>query len=92
VAGGAAEVLPAPLTCPLPLLRTHPPSLLVCCFMVFAEVGATSTASRRLEVNLFSPRSPTGWKDPLWYNLGFSCIVTYVFLKMPSLISSWYFV
>ena len=33
VAGGAAEVLPVPLNCPLPLLRTHPPSLLVCCFL-----------------------------------------------------------
>ena len=34
VAGGAAEVLPVPLTRPLPLLKTHPPSLLVCCFLV----------------------------------------------------------
>jgi hypothetical protein len=27
---GAAEVLPVPLNCPLPLLRTQPPSLLFC--------------------------------------------------------------
>jgi hypothetical protein len=49
VAGGAAEMLPVPLDCPLPLLRTHPPSLLVCCFLVFAEMGAFG----RLGVNLF---------------------------------------
>jgi len=42
VAGGAAEVLPLPLSCPLPLIKTHPPSLLVCCFLVFVEMGATS--------------------------------------------------
>ena len=51
--GSAAEVLPLPLSCPLPLLRTHPPSLLDSCILVFAEMGATSTASRRLEVILF---------------------------------------
>ena len=50
MAGGTAEVLPISPICPLPHLRTHPPS--VCCFCVFAEMGATSTASRRLEVNL----------------------------------------
>ena len=53
MAGGAAEVLPVSLSCPLPLLRTRPPSLLVCCFFVFVEMGATSTASGRLEVSLF---------------------------------------
>jgi len=50
VAGGAAEVLPVSLNCPLPLRRTHPPTL-VCCFCVFAAVGVTSTKSGRLEVN-----------------------------------------
>ena len=30
-AGGAAEVLPVSLSCPLPLRRTHPPAV-VCCF------------------------------------------------------------
>jgi hypothetical protein len=53
MAGGAAEVLLVSLSCPLLLLRTHPLSLLVCCFFVFAKMGATSTASGRLEVNLF---------------------------------------
>ena len=44
MAGGAAEILPDPHSCPLPLLRTHPPSLLVCCFLVlFAEMGAANT-------------------------------------------------
>jgi len=51
VASGAAEVLPVSLNCPLPLRRTHPPTL-VCCFCVFAAMGVTSTKSGRLEVNL----------------------------------------
>jgi hypothetical protein len=51
--GGAVEVLLVSLSCPLPLLRTPPPSLLVCCFFVFAGMGATSTASGRLEESLF---------------------------------------
>ena len=51
VAGGAAEVLPVSLSCPLPLRRTHPPTL-VCCVCAFTEVGVTSTKSGRLEVNL----------------------------------------
>jgi len=52
VVGGAAEVLPVSLNCPLlPLRRTHPPTL-VCCFCVFAALGVTSTKSGRLEVNL----------------------------------------
>jgi len=37
VAGGAAEVLPVSLNCPLPLRRTHPPTL-ACCFCVFAAI------------------------------------------------------
>jgi hypothetical protein len=51
VAGGAAEVLPISLNCPLPLRRTHPPTL-VCCCCVFAALGVTSTKSGRLEVHL----------------------------------------
>jgi hypothetical protein len=51
VAGGAAEVLPVSLNCPLPLRRTYLPTL-VCCFCVFAAMGVTSTKSGRLEVNL----------------------------------------
>ena len=51
MAGGAAEVLPVSLNCPLPLQRTHPPTL-ACCFCVFAAMGVTSTKSGRLEVNL----------------------------------------
>jgi len=52
MAGSAAEMLLVSFSCPLPLLRTRPPSLLVCCFFVFVEMGATSTASGRLEVKL----------------------------------------
>jgi len=51
-AGGAVEMLLVSLSCPLPLQRTYPPSLLVCCFFVFAEMEATSTTSGQLEVNL----------------------------------------
>jgi len=51
VAGGAAELLPVSLNCPLPLRRTHPPTS-VCCFCVFAAMGVTSTKSGRLQVNL----------------------------------------
>ena len=43
-AGGAVEVLLVSLSCPLPLLGTHFPSLLVCCFFVFAEMGDIRTA------------------------------------------------
>jgi len=53
MAGGTVKVLLVSLSCPLPLLRTHPPSLLVCCFLVLAGIGATNTAPGRLEVNLF---------------------------------------
>jgi hypothetical protein len=51
--GGGWRCCGSALSCPLPLLRTHPPSLLVCCFFVSAGMGATSTASGQLEVNLF---------------------------------------
>ena len=51
VAGGAAEVLPVSLNCPLPLRRTHPPTL-GCCYCVFAAMGVTSTKYGRLEVNM----------------------------------------
>jgi len=61
VAGGAVEVLPVSLSCPLPPLRTRPPPLLVvCCFFVFVEMGATSTTSGRLVVNLFLPEKRVG--------------------------------
>jgi hypothetical protein len=50
MAGGAAEVLLGSLNCPLPLLRFHPPSLLVCCFFVFAEIETTGQ------------HPPDGWK------------------------------
>ena len=51
MADGAAEVLPVSLNCPLPLQRTHPPTL-VCCVCVFAAMGVISTKTGRLEVNL----------------------------------------
>jgi hypothetical protein len=36
-------------------------------------MGATITASGRLEVSLFLS-GKAGWKEPLWYNPIFSCI------------------
>ena len=55
--GGATEVLPVSPSFPLTLLRTHPPSLLVYCFFVFAEMGANSTAFEWREAKLFYLRS-----------------------------------
>ena len=52
MAGGAAGKLPVSLNCPLPLRRTHPPTLVCCSFGVFAAIGLTSTKSGRLEVYL----------------------------------------
>jgi len=62
VAGGAAEVLPVSLNCPLPLRRTHLPTL-VCCYCVFAVMGVTSTKSGRLEVNLGSGVGRAIWEQ-----------------------------
>ena len=59
-AGGAVEVLPVSLSLPLPLLRARPPSLLVCCFFVYAVMGATSSASGRLEMNLLLSEKRVG--------------------------------
>jgi hypothetical protein len=53
MASGAAEVPPVSFSCPMPLQRTHPPSLLFPFYFVFAGMGATSTASGHLEAYLF---------------------------------------
>ena len=71
MAGGAAEVLSVSLNCPLPLQRTHPPTL-VCCFCVFAAMGVISTKSGRLEVNL-SLSGKRGWEEPFRNYSTFSC-------------------
>ena len=44
----------------------------------------TTSASGRLEVNLFL--SEEGWKEPLWYNPGFSCIGNLEILHSRSLL------
>ena len=73
VAGGAAEVLPVSHNCPLPLWRTHPPTL-VCCFCAFAAMGVTSTKSGRLVVNLsLSGIFEAGWEKPFGNNSTFGC-------------------
>jgi len=64
VAGGAAEVLPVFLKCPLPLRRTHLPTL-ICCFCVFAAIWAAGGKS----VFIWE----AGWKEPLKNNSTFSC-------------------
>jgi len=60
-------VLPVSLNCPLPLRRTHPPTL-VCCFCVFAAMKVTSTKSGRLEV-IQSLSGKRGGKSHLGTNL-----------------------
>jgi hypothetical protein len=40
--------------------KNTPPPLLVCCFFVFVVMGASRTASGRLEVNLFLPEKRDG--------------------------------
>ena len=72
VAGGAAEVLPVSLNCPLPLQRIHPPTL-VCCFCIFAAMGVTSTKSGRLEVNLTLSEKGGSWEEPFGNYSTFSC-------------------
>jgi hypothetical protein len=49
-AGDAADALPISLSCPC---HSNPPPLFVCCFMIFAEMGATSTASEQVGSNMF---------------------------------------
>ena len=55
VVGGAAEVLPVSLNCPLPLRRTHPPTL-VCCFCIFA---APSISININPITYQIPNNPT---------------------------------
>jgi hypothetical protein len=76
----AAQMLLVSLSYPLPLLRTHPPSLLVCWFLVFKQGDGSKQFSIRTgwEVNLFLSEKRGAWKEPLvkvlWYNPGFSRI------------------
>ena len=64
MAGGAAEVLLVSLSCPLPLLKTQPLSLLVCCIF-FRRDGPNQYSPnqysiQRLELNLFSSEKRGG--------------------------------
>jgi len=47
MAGGAAEVLLVSLSCPLPLLRTHPPSLASLLLFCFRGDGSNQYSIRR---------------------------------------------
>jgi hypothetical protein len=73
VAGGAAEVLPVSLNCPLPLRKAHPPTLVCCFYLCFASMGITSTKSGRLEVNLSLSGKRDGKSHFAWNNSTFSC-------------------
>ena len=70
MAGGAAEVLPVSLNCPLPLRRTHPPTL-VCCFCVFAamRIPAQIWAAGGKSVFIWE----AGWEEPFGNNSTFGC-------------------
>ena len=71
MAGGAAEVLPVSLNCPMPLRRTHLPTL-VCCFCDLAAVGVNSTkfwAAGGKSVFIWE----AGWGEPFGNNSTFSC-------------------
>jgi hypothetical protein len=48
MAGAAVEALlvVSPIR-PLPLLKIHPPSLLVCCFFVFAKMGGNQCSIQK---------------------------------------------
>jgi len=70
VAGGAAEVLPVSLDCPLQLRRTHPPTL-VCC-LCFCSAG-----SNQHKIWVAGGKSvfiwEAGWEEPFGSNSTFSC-------------------
>ena len=61
VAGGAAEVLPVSLNCPLPLRRTHPPTL-VCCFCSNGSNQHKIWAAGGKSVFFWEAR----WEEPIW--------------------------
>ena len=90
MAGGDAEVLPVSLSCPLPLRRTHPPTL-VCCFCVFAVMGVNSTKSGRLEVylSLSEKRGGHPWEEPFGNYSTFSCFRTLEILHGHSSVAAY---
>ena len=70
VAGSDAEMLPVSLNCPLPLQRTHPPTL-VCC-VCFSSGGSNQHkiwAARGKSVFI----QEAGWEEPFGNNSTFSC-------------------
>ena len=66
MAGGAVKVLLVSLSCPLPLLRAHPPSWLVCCIFVFEDMGPVPSCDSILTAGgkpIFVEEAR--WQEPL---------------------------
>ena len=71
VAGGAAGVLPVSLNCPLPLQRTHPPTL-ICYFLCSCSDGSNLHkiwVAGGISVFIWE----AGWEEPFGNNSTFSC-------------------
>jgi len=73
VAGGAAEVLPVSLNCPLPLRRTHPPTPYInLLFLYFC-----SDRSNQHKIWAAGGKSvfiwEAGWEEPFGNKSTFSC-------------------
>ena len=90
MAGGAAEVPPVSLNCPLPLRSTHPPTL-VCCVCIFAAVGVTSTKSGRLPGGKSVFIWEAGWEDPFGDISNFSCFMNQEILHGHPFIAAYVF-
>jgi len=72
--GGAAEVLLVSLTCPLPLLRTHPPPFIASLLFFCSYKDGSNQYSIRAAWGKPIFVWEAGWKEPLWCNPSLSCI------------------
>jgi len=70
MAGGAVEVLLVSLSCPLPFLRNHHCESVAFLFSRRWEQPVQHLDGWRWTYFVWE----AGWKEPLWYNPGFSCI------------------
>ena len=86
VVGGAAEVLPVSLNCPLPLRRTHPP-ILVCCFC--------SDGSNQHKIWAAGGKSAfiweAGWEKPFGNKSTFGCFRNLEILHGHSFVAAYIF-
>ena len=65
-AGSAVEVLPFSLSCPLPLLKTHPPFIASLLLFYSREDGSKKYSIRTAEGKPIFVRE-AGWKEPLFF-------------------------